>query len=385
MVDMLKDTQLLISVDDHLVEPPDLWLDRLPADLRARGPQVHEGDDGVEAWWYDGARYPTLALGAVAGMEYEDFNQEPTRFDQILPGCYRVKERLEDMDQDGILASLCFPTFARFCGQTFLEAEDKDLAWHCVRAYNDFQTDEWGRSSGGRLIPLAIIPLWDPELAAEELQRVVGNGAAAVALSENPAALGLPSYYSDHWDPLFAVAQDLDVPICMHIGSGSKQVDTDATDAPFSTKCVLVGLNSMVAVVDLMLSRVFDRFSKLKIVLSEGGIGWVPYIRERADYTWLRYRTMDDLSARPPSEIMDEHIWFCMIDDRAGLTMRHDIGVDKIMWECDYPHADTMWPHARKRLGEVMADIPDDEVARIVEGNARKLFKVDTSAAHPAG
>jgi predicted TIM-barrel fold metal-dependent hydrolase len=373
---MLKDSQALISVDDHVVEPPDLWTKRLPAAVRDRGPQVREGDDGTEAWWYDGQRYTTLALGAVAGMDYTDYNLEPTRYDQILPGCYKVKERLEDMDMDGILASMCFPTFSRFCGQTFLEAKDKDLALQCVQAYNDFQTDEWSGESGGRLIPLAILPLWDAELAAKELRRTVGKGAAAVAISENPAALGLPSYYGEAWDPVFAVAQELDIPLCMHIGSGSKQVNTDAEDAPYSTRCVLVGLNSMVAVTDLIYSRLFDRFGQIKFVLSEGGLGWVPYIRERADYTWTRYRSMDHLGSRPPTEIMDEHIWTCMIDDEAGLRMRDIIGVDKIMWECDYPHADTVWPHARKRLGEVMADIPDDEVAQMVEGNARKLFKV---------
>lgn len=381
---MLTDSQVLISVDDHLVEPPDLWLNRLPTKLRERGPHVREDDDGVEAWWYEGKRYPTLALGAVAGTEFKDFTTEPTRFDQILPGCYKVKDRLADMDQDGILASVCFPTFPRFCGQTFMEADDKDLGLKCLQAYNDFQTDEWSAESEGRLVPLALVPLWDVTLAAKELRRTVEKGAAAVSLSENPAALGLPSYYGTDWDPLFAAAQELDVPICMHIGSGSKQVNSDAEDAPFSTRCVLVGLNSMVAVTDLMFSTIFDRFPHLKIVLSEGGIGWVPYIRERADYTWLRYRSMDDLSSRPPSEIMDENIYYCMIDDEAGLKMRDHIGVDKIMWECDYPHADTIWPNARKRLGEVMVDVPDNEVAQIVEGNARTIFKVKATTAESA-
>jgi predicted TIM-barrel fold metal-dependent hydrolase len=377
---MLKDSQVLISVDDHVVEPPDLWTSRLPERLRDRAPQVRTETDGSEAWYYDGRRYQTLALGAVAGKDWKDFTAEPTRLDDILPGCYRVKERLEDMDQDGILASLCFPTFSRFCGQTFMEADDKDLALQCVQAYNDFQTDEWSGESGGRLIPLAILPLWDAELAATELRRTVAKGAAGIAFSENPAALGLPSYYGEYWDPVFAAAQDLDVPLCMHIGSGSKQVNTDAEDAPYSTRCVLVGLNSMVAITDLLFSQMFDRFADLKIVLSEGGIGWVPYIRERADYTWMRYRHMDSLSSRPPSDIMRDHIWFCMIDDEAGIKMRDDIGIDKIMWECDYPHADTMWPHARKRLAEVLADVPDDEVAKIVEGNARKLFRVKVNS-----
>jgi predicted TIM-barrel fold metal-dependent hydrolase len=378
---MLKDSQRLISVDDHLVEPAHLWTSRLPLALAERAPHVRVDDDGTEAWWYDGNRYPTLALNAVAGRAFEDFDNEPTRFDEILPGCYSPKERLADMDTDGVLASICFPSFSRFCGQTFIEAKDKDLALQCVQAYNDFQTDEWAAGSGGRLIPLAILPLWDASLAATELRRTAAKGTVAATVSENPSALGLPSYYGAAWDPLFEAAQELDVPLCMHIGSGSKQIDTDAPDSVFSTRCVLIGLNSMVAVTDLLFSSVFDRFPRLKIVLSEGGVGWVPYLTERADYTWERYRVMDNLSARPPSEVMKENIWLCMIDDNAGLLLRDEIGVDRIMWESDYPHGDTSWPNSRKRLTELMTDVPDDEVAAIVEGNARRVFNLTATPA----
>jgi len=379
---MLKANEPLISVDDHLIEPATLWSDRLPRAHRGRGPHVKDDANGEQAWYYEGNRFPTLALNAVAGKPYDSFNLEPTRFADILPGCYSQKERLEDMDTDGVYASLCFPTFSRFCGQTFLEAEDKELALLCVQAYNDFTTDEWAGGSGGRLLGLAIVPLWDPELMANELRRAVGNGAVAVTLSENPAALGLPSYYDiTYWGPLFTAAQELDVPICLHIGSGSSQINSDAPEAKWSTRIVLVGLNSMRAAVDLLLGPVFDAFPKLKVVLSEGGLGWVPYIMERLDYTWTRYRLMESLSAEPPSEVLRRNMWFAMIDDVAGIQLRHTIGVDHITWESDYPHADTSWPHSRKRVGEFLHDVPDDEVSAIVSGNAARLFRVDLAAA----
>jgi len=379
---MLKANEPLISVDDHLIEPATLWSDRLPRAHRERGPHVKDDANGEQAWYYEGNLFPTLALNAVAGKPYDSFNLEPTRFADILPGCYSQKERLEDMDTDGVYASLCFPTFSRFCGQTFLEAEDKELALLCVQAYNDFTTDEWAGGSGGRLLGLAIVPLWDPELMANELRRAVGNGAVAVTLSENPAALGLPSYYDiTYWGPLFTAAQELDVPICLHIGSGSSQINSDAPEAKWSTRIVLVGLNSMRAAVDLLLGPVFDAFPKLKVVLSEGGLGWVPYIMERLDYTWTRYRLMESLSAEPPSEVLRRNMWFAMIDDVAGIQLRHTIGVDHITWESDYPHADTSWPHSRKRVGEFLHDVPDDEVSAIVSGNAARLFRVDLAAA----
>ena len=381
-IPVLKPNQPLISVDDHLIEPATLWSDRLPRGLLERGPHVKDDPDGTQAWYYEGNRFPTLALNAVAGKPFDAFNLEPTRYDDILPGCFSQKERLADMDIDGVYASLCFPTFSRFCGQTFYEAKDKDLALLCVRAYNDFLTDGWAGGSNGRLLGLAIVPLWDPHLMAIELRRAVENGAVAVTMSENPAGLGLPSYYDRaYWGPVFAAAQELDVPICMHIGSGSTQINSDAPEATFSTRVILVGLNSMRAAVDLLLGPVFETFPNLKVVLSEGGLGWVPYIMERLDYTWTRYRAMENLSAEPPSEVMRRNIWFAMIDDVAGIELRHTIGVDHITWESDYPHADTSWPHSRKRVGEFLHEVPDDEVAAIVAGNAARLFRVDLAAA----
>lgn len=376
---MIDPEQCLISVDDHLIEPPDLWVSRLSEKDREAGPRIIEKADGQQRWLYEGDEFPNIGLGAIAGRKFEDFSNDPVRFDEMLPGCYRVKDRLADMDLDGVHASLCFPSFSRFCGQTFLAARDKDLALRCVQAYNDFVIDEWGGESGGRLLPMVIVPLWDPVLAADELRKSVARGAVAATFTENPSALGLPSFYSDHWDPLFAAAQEADVPLCMHIGSGSKQIDSDAPDAKFSTRCALIGLNSMLALTDLLLSPTFDRFPDLKVTLSEGGAGWVPYLLERADYTWVRYRTMDNLSERQPSEMFRKNVWVCMIDDEIGVKVRHEIGVDRIMWECDYPHGDTSWPQSRKRVEEMLADVPADEAAAIVEGNARQLFRLSSA------
>jgi predicted TIM-barrel fold metal-dependent hydrolase len=367
-------SQLVISVDDHLVEPPDLWTERVPARDRDRAPRITDLEDGKQAWIYDGHQYATRLLVSVAGKSFEEFSTEASHFGEIRAGCYSVKERLDDMDHDGVFASMCFPTFPRFCGQTFLEAPDKDFALVCLQAYNDFVLDEWAGESGGRLLPLTILPLWDPQLAEAELRRTAAKGAVAVSVSENPSALGLPSYYTDHWDPVFRAAEELGLPLCLHIGSGSKQVDTDAPDAPFSTRCVLVGLNSMVAVTDLLFSGAFAKFPDVKVVLSEGGVGWVPYILERSDYTWMRYKKMDRLNPVPPSEVFRRNVWVCMIDDQAGIDNRHTIGVDKIMWECDYPHPDTSWPSSRTRLEAMLADVPPQESAAIVAGNAQHVF-----------
>jgi predicted TIM-barrel fold metal-dependent hydrolase len=387
----LQDHMQLISTDDHVIEHPRVWSDRLPASVREVGPRIIEvvpegapdGTRPAHIWQYEGRLYPQIALNAVAGREREAFGLEPNRFDDILPGCYDPKARVADMDVDGVAAQLCFPSFPKFAGTVFLRADDKVLAGLCVQAYNDFILDEWCGYAPDRLIPLIILPLWDARLAAAEIERCAAKGARAVSFPENPAPLGLPSFHTTEWDPVLAAAQETGMPLSLHFGS-SGQPPTVSADAPFAVSIALYGCNSMYATADLLFSRVFQRFDRLKVALAEGGIGWVPYLLERIDYTWDRHKhyTGIDLDTRP-SDLFRKHIWGCFIDDEAGLKNRHDIGIDRITWESDYPHSDSNWPKSRARAAEVLADVPDDEVHRIVELNARELlcFPVDLDGA----
>ncbi|MDQ1507269.1 MAG: hypothetical protein QOD57_4996 [Actinomycetota bacterium] len=384
----LQDYMNLISTDDHVIEHPRVWLDRLPASDQESGPRVVEvdrgapGDDGTapgpaQVWLYEGRSYPQMALNAVAGRRREDFGLEPTRYDEILPGCYDPQARVGDMDADGIEAQICFPTFPKFAGTVFLQSQDKDLALRCVRAWNDFMIDEWCAAAPTRFIPVVILPLWDPRLAAAEVERTAAKGARTISFPENPAPLGLPSFHTDHWDPVFAAAQEADMPLSMHFGSSGRPPVT-ADDAPFAVAITLFGCNSMATTADLLFSPVFHKFRNLKVALSEGGIGWIPYMLERIDYTWERHKYYTGVNQDVrPSELFRRHIWGCFIDDEFGIANRHWIGVDRITWECDYPHSDSNWPHARKRAAETLVDVPDDEVHQIVEFNARKLFRFD--------
>jgi predicted TIM-barrel fold metal-dependent hydrolase len=372
----------LISTDDHVIEHPRVWEDRLPrADLEV-GPRIiemvpagaPEGSRPGHVWLYEKRQYPQIALNAVAGRKPEEFGLEPNRFDEILPGCYDPKARVDDMDADGVQAQLCFPSFPKFAGTVFLGAEDKQLAGRCVRAYNDFILDEWCAFAPDRLIPLVIVPLWDPHLAAAEIERCAAKGAKAVSFPEATTTLGLPSFHTEHWDPVFAAAEETGLPLCMHFGSSGKPPAT-AADAPLAVTISLYGCNSMYATADLLFSRVFHKFQRLKVALAEGGIGWVPYMLERIDYTWERHRfyTGVDIDTRP-SDLFRRNMWGCFIDDVSGLSQRYTIGVERITWESDYPHSDSNWPNSRKRATEVLADVPDDEVHQIVELNARELL-----------
>ena len=374
----LRDDMQLISVDDHLVEPPHLWQDRLPAKHREAGPRIIqvEQPDGQssDVWLYEGRQYPQIGLNAVAGKPPQEFGTEPMRYTDMIPGCYEPEARVIDMDLDGVQAAICFPSFPRFAGTVFLQGEDPALALLCIQAWNDFMIDEWCGAAPERFIPIAILPLWDVEAAVREIHRVAGRGAKAISFTENPVPLGLPSFHTDHWDPVFSAAEETGLPLCLHFGT-SGQAPTTAPDAPFAVTITLFGCNSMFAAADLIFSPVFHKHPRLKVALAEGGIGWVPYLLERADYVWDRHRWYQNVHQDlPPSELFRKHIWGCFIDDVHGLKNRHEIGVDRITWECDYPHSDSNWPNSRKRALEVFAEIPDDEVHRMVEWNSRELF-----------
>lgn len=364
----------LVSVDDHILEPPHVWADRLPERYREAGPHVETNDDGTEQWVYEGRRLATVGLFAAAGKKAEDFTTDPITFADMRRGCYDSVARAADMEADGIRASLNFPTFPRTCGQTFLEAEDRELAELCVRAWNDFVIDEWCAAAPGRFIPQVIGMLWDPEMFAAELHRCAERGAKAVSFSENPAKLGLPSFHSPHWDPVWRACEDTGIVVCLHIGSSSV-IPTTADDAPFSVTVALSPMNAQSACTDLLLSRVPQEFPNIRIAMSEGGIGWVPFALEHSDYVWEKHKfhTLTTDAIRP-SEAFARNFWVCFIDEDFGLRVRHDIGVDRIMWECDYPHSDTSWPNSQERLSKTLTGVPDQEIAMITHGNAEKLF-----------
>ncbi len=385
----------IISVDDHVVEPANLWQDRLPAKYREAGPKVVLAPPGdVEfiggkltvgmgepgsapdvAWWmYEDLRRPLMRLDAAVGYDRDEVDLRLVSYDEMRPGAFSVKERLEDMDANWIESSLCFPTFPRFCGQTFLEAEDKDVALACVKAYNDWMVEEWCADPSGRLIPLIIIPLWDAALAAEEVRRNAARGVRAVCFSEIPPYLGLPSIHdpNNYWDPFFGACAETGTVINMHIGSSSKMPSTSA-DAPAAVGSTLTFANSAYSLVDWLMSGTFTRHPELQIAYSEGQIGWIPYVLSRADTVWEENRGwggVADKVKEPPSEIFRRHVYGCFFDDPHGLKSLDEIGADRVTYESDYPHSDSTWPKTRHIAEEQMKDLDRATVEMIVRGNA---------------
>ena len=396
---MADDFPKIVSVDDHVVEPAHVWERWLPAKHRDKGPRVerrgigtmrHVGGgtyeqtfdpDGPQAdcWVYEDLVYIHKRHVAAVGFDRDDMTMSPMTYDEMRPGCYEPKARVGDMELNWVEASLSFPSFPRFCGQTFLEAKDRELAEACVYAYNDWMVDEWCGDSGGRLIPLPIIPLWDVELAAAEVRRNAARGAHAVCFSEIPAVLGLPSIHTGDWDPFFAACAETRTVVCMHIGSSSKMPATSA-DAPVAVAATLSFGNAMSSLTDFLFSGVLVRFPDLKLAYSEGQIGWIPYILERADDVWLEHRAwggVRDIVPEPPSTYYYRQVFGCFFRDRHGIESLQTVGVDNTTFETDYPHTDSTWPHTKKVAQELMAGLPDDVVYKLVRGNAIRMLELD--------
>ena len=380
----LPDDARIISVDDHVIEHPRVWLDRMPQKYQDVAPRIERLPDGNDTWIFNGKPSGNFALNAVAGKHPREFGLDPRSYDDMRPGCYDIEQRIKDMDVEGVWAQLCFPNMGGFAGSTFFACEDKSLAAECIRAYNDFILDEWCAYAPERQIPLVMIPFWDVEASVKEIGRTAAKGAKSVSFLEAPHRVGLPSYHTDHWDPILRASEEAGLPLSVHFGSGGAPSGV-AQDADMFVTIALFGINSMMACVDLLISPVFYKFPNLKFVLSEGGIGWIPYILERADYSWGRHKFWCDIDQdRKPSELFKDHIYGAFISDQNGIDLRHSIGVEQILFESDYPHSDCNWPHTRKVLGEQLANVPDDEARLIVEGNARKLFNFPAPAQQPS-
>jgi predicted TIM-barrel fold metal-dependent hydrolase len=387
----------IISVDDHVVEPPTLWTDRLSAKDREAGPRVVRdtcetvadratlrvqyvkgGSGPMTDWWlYEDLAKPVPKVVACVGYPVETHNTDPINYEQMRKGCYDPVARLADMDVNRTERSLCFPFITRFCGQMFLEAKDKDLARRCVVAYNDWMINEWCGPSGGRLIPLCIIPLWDPAMAAQEIRRNASRGCRAITFPEMPHHLKLPSIHDPDgwWDPVFAACNETGTVLCMHIGSGTRMVETSPY-SPRAANTVMTFNMAQLSMVEWLVSGVLVRYPKLKIAYSESQVGWMPFIIERLDkcFTHSAYAELPDVITEPPSSFIPGRVYGCFFDDDTGIANRDAIGISQLLFEIDYPHQDSTWPDTDKVVDRMASQVSEDELERILRTNALEML-----------
>ncbi|HTU30792.1 MAG TPA: amidohydrolase family protein [Solirubrobacteraceae bacterium] len=356
---------IFISVDDHVLEPPDMFKGRMPCGMSDRGPRFAAGENGQGHWLIDNAESPWTMNYSV-----------------MRPGAWQADQRIEEMSSIGILGSLCFPSFPRFAGQLFMQVNDRALGLASVQAYNNWMVEEWAGAHPDRLIPLGLMPLWDPSAMADEVRRIAKLGVHVVAFSENPSKLGLPSIYDDKfWKPFWTACCDEGTVVATHIGSSSSLPKT-SDDCSMEATGVMIPLNLYGTAADYVWSNVFRQYGPLKLLLAEGGTGWVPFFLERCEINYkARPWVRKEYGPKSPVEVFKEHVITCFIEDKPGIALRHEIGIDNICWEFDYPHGDCLWPDGLEfAYQSYLSSMPQDEADKITHLNAMKHLRFDPFA-----
>ncbi|HEX3839975.1 MAG TPA: amidohydrolase family protein [Acidimicrobiales bacterium] len=400
----------ILSVDDHVIEPPDAYLDRVPAGLVERAPRVVEVDETEltsalgdafekwdpelnpvvgkrltgadtaprQAWLVDGQLHPLYGMDSCMGRPAEEWGMRPLRFDEMTPGSWDVKARVADMDRAGVYASVNFPAmWVGFCGSTFSGLADKELALALVRAWNSWHLEAWAGAHPDRFVALQLPCLWDPVLAANEIRANAAAGFRAVSFSENPTGQGQPSIHSGHWDPFLAACEETGTVVCLHAGSSGHTLDT-SVDAPLEVAQTLFPASAFITAADWVWSQIPVRFPDLRIALSEGGIGWLPLAMDWMDHTARTHRPWTgcwkgiDLL---PSEVLRRNFWFCTIEEPLGLqAVASTVGVDHVSMEVDYPHADSSWPASQRILRHCGSSLTQGQLEAVAFANACDLF-----------
>jgi len=376
-------TQLIIDADTHLTEPPDVWTSRVPQRYLAEVPHVERNDEGRDVWVLDGAQFSSPGLTAVAGWP-EPFPAGPKTYEECHPASYDADARLRYMDDVGIWAQVLYPNVAGFGSQRFLNIRDDDLKLVCVRAYNDFLRD-WASADARRLLTIMTMPFWDIDEAVKEVTRNLDAGHRGILFTGEPHRFGLPYLGEQHWDPLWSIAQEAGLPIHFHIGSGEmtssfgpERISRYGTAATYAYTSVEMFLKNGLQCADLITSGVLPRFPDLKFVSVESGIGWIPFVLEAADHSYLEGRPgrVSEWELLP-SEYFARQVystyWFETVAPRKLLG---EIPVDHILFETDFPHPTCLYGNVHEKIETSLAGATSEQRHKILWQNAADLYHV---------
>lgn len=376
---------VIVSVDDHIVEPPDLFQGHLTGADLASAPQFHTTAAGTNHWTYQGKTLASAGLNAVVGRVPEEYGMEPQSLAQMRKGCWDAKARLDDMNVSGVAASMNFGSIGGFDGSVcFHTAPDKDMALKHLRAYNDWHILEWCATDPGRFIPLAILPTWDMDATVDEIKRIANMGCHAVSLTENPTKIDLPSIHNAYWEPMWKALVDNDITTCLHIGSGNP-TPIASMETPIEAWITTMPMSIAVGASDWLQLEALLKYPDLRIFLSESGIGWVPYFMERADFAHSRHTawTNSSYGGLKPSDVFRRHFMTCFVDDAFGLKNLADVGEDMVAFETDYPHSDALWPDVPEFLWKTLQGLTDEQIDKVTHGNALRWLRHDLFSYHP--
>jgi predicted TIM-barrel fold metal-dependent hydrolase len=370
----------LISVDDHVQEPPDLWTQRLSRSKWGdRIPHVAQRENGTEYWVVDGQEIPMVGV-ALAGAAMPDRAREPMRWDEVPKLAYDPAERLKAMDVDGVDYTVLYPTVAGLAGETFGRLTDPGLELACAQAYNDWLIDVWG-SVSARFIPQCIVPLAPIDATVQEIRRAVAKGHKGVVFPAVPMHLrDVPHINEPDYDPIWQTCQDLQVPVCFHSGS-SKEMQFPAYPGlspglAASLEALTRPISSVQVVANFLYSRILLRYPELKVVFAETSLAWGAYEIETADHQFERQRLHLEGYALKPSEMFHRQCYMTGWYDRVAIEARRYLGVENILWGTSLPLATSSWPNTRDYIAKSFADVPEAEKSQMLWGNAAKLYRL---------
>jgi uncharacterized protein len=381
----------VVSADSHLEPAVERWTPRIPARYRESAPQRVRLPNGGDATIIEGQKKPHVFLGGLVGMPYDERSPIGGRFD-TAPGAGSPEQRLHEQDVDGVDAEILFHTSSSVAAYRGIK---DDAAYKAViHAWNEFLAEEYCAVAPDRLIGLGMLPDTSVDDGIAEMEYCARMGFKGVCLTKYPSGKDVPTPEDDRF---WTAALDLDMPLAVHVAFGGGrssdaryeyQHDPDevASGVDAFSKFVKYGVRGAGNAVQMVFDGVFDRFPRLRMYFAETQVGWIPNFLDQLDDQYdrvihwaeplLGIKKLD----RMPSEYIREHFWWGFMRNPFGVRARHEVGIDRMMWSTDFPHAETDWPETQRVIDEMFVGVPDAERHQILAGNVIEYFHLDAAA-----
>jgi len=370
----------LVSADSHVVEPPDLWAERLPRALRDHAPRARRDPASHHLYFYAPGitRGVDLTLSVSAGLTNAEVDALLADDPAAMPGVqggWDPDARLADLERDGVVADVLYPT----CGLTLLQLEDGPLQEACFRVYNDWLA-EFCAAGRGRFIGLALLACWDITSAVEELERAHGQGLRGAIIWTAPPPG--ETFFDPRYEPLWSAAEAIGMPLHIHTLGGmraSRDVSKLGTTVEASFHVATdYRLELQRSLSELVASGVFARHPGLDVVGAEAGMHFLAEMERRLDSSYRGFWASlpDNQLSEPPSFYLRRNVWLTYISDPVGLRHLAMTGADRLMWSGDYPHGASTWPHSREVVAREHAGIDPDDVRKLTFDNCAALYGI---------
>ena len=368
----------IISQDDHVFEPQDLWTSRIDPEFKDRGPQIVRMDDG-DWWCADGIKVLSAGAGSQAGRRFEEPEKlsHEDYFANVRPGGYIPEEHVKDMEIDGLDVSIVYPTVGNMMYQS---QKDGRLLSAICKAYNGWVA-EFCSPVPKRIKAIAMLNVDDVQDGVKELERSAKMGLIGAMITVYPTEDR--AYNSAEYDPLWAAAQDLQMPLSLHIASNRPGPEQEFGDPATVRPALITNVDHWVrmSLADIIFTGVFERFPKLQVGSIELELSWAPHFLDRMDYTYTQrvhpdwwYTFKNNML---PSDFFHRNVFMGFQEDALGVSLRHQIGVDNLQWGSDYPHIESTFPRSQEILEEILVDCTEEEKAKIAGGNAARVYRLD--------